>query len=44
MAEKLDWLDREYLSHYDRQPVDSEIHYQKPFDAPKDRGDLLSDH
>ena len=23
MAEKLDWLDREYLSHYDRQPVDS---------------------
>ena len=37
MAEKLDWLDREYLSHYDRQPVDSEIHYQKPFDAPKDR-------
>ena len=37
MAEKLDWLDREYLSHYDRQPVDSEIHYQKPFDAPKER-------
>ena len=30
-------MDREYLSHYDRQPVDSEIHYQKPFDAPKDR-------
>ena len=37
MAEKLEWLDQEYLSHYDRQPVDSEIHYQKPFDAPKDR-------
>ena len=34
MAER---LDREYLSHYDRQPVDSEIHYQKPFDTPKDR-------
>ena len=51
MAEKLDWLDREYLSHYDRQPVDSEIHYQKPFDAPKDREifypiteDELEDH
>ncbi len=37
MAEKLDWLDKEYLCHYDRQPVDSEIKWQKPFDAPVER-------
>ena len=37
MAEKLDWLDQEYLSHYDRQPVDSEIHYQKAFSEPVQR-------
>lgn len=37
MAEKLDWLDREYLCHYDRQPLDSEIHFQKPFLEPVDR-------
>lgn len=37
MAEKLDWLDREYLSRYDRQAVDSEIHMQKPFDKPEER-------
>lgn len=34
MAEKLDWLDKEYLSHYDRRPVDSKINYQKPFEKP----------
>ena len=33
MAEKLDWLDREYLC----QPVDSEIKWQKPFDVPVER-------
>lgn len=37
MAEKLDWLDREYLCHYDRQPVDSEIRFQEPFKEPVDR-------
>lgn len=37
MAEKLDWLDKEYLCHYDRQPVDSVIHMQKPFAAPVER-------
>ena len=37
MAEKLEWLDREYLSKYDRQPADSEIRKQKAFDAPVER-------
>ena len=32
MAQKLDWLDREYLSKYDHKEIDSEIQYQKPFD------------
>ena len=32
MEEKLDWLDKEYLCHYDRKEVDSEIRFQKPFD------------
>ena len=31
MEEKLNWLDQEYLSAYDRKEVDSEIHLQKPF-------------
>ena len=31
MEEKLDWLDKEYLSHFDYDPVDSEIRYQEPF-------------
>ncbi len=31
MAEKLDWLDREYLSKFDRTEVDSEIGLQSPF-------------
>ncbi|WP_434311106.1 insulinase family protein [Hominifimenecus sp. rT4P-3] len=34
MEEKLLWLDREYLCHYEKQEVDSEIPLQKPFDAP----------
>ncbi len=37
MAEKLRWLDEEYLGEYDRQPVDSRIAMQKPFDAPADQ-------
>lgn len=31
MEEKLDWLDREYLSDFDARTVDSEIRYQEPF-------------
>lgn len=31
MKEKLEWLDKEYLSAFDYVPVDSEIHFQKPF-------------
>lgn len=33
MEERLDWLDREYLCHYDRKEVDSEIKIQKPFET-----------
>ena len=36
MAEKLEWLDREYLCKYDKIEVDSEIHLQKPFDAVRE--------
>lgn len=36
MEEKLDWLDREYLSDFDAVKVDSEIRFQKPFDAIKE--------
>jgi len=35
MAQKLEWLDREYLGGYERLKVDSGITMQKPFDAPK---------
>lgn len=31
MEEKLNWIDREYLSKYDRISVDSDIKMQKPF-------------
>lgn len=33
MAERLEYLDREYLSHYDCMKVDSEIKTQKPFES-----------
>lgn len=33
MAEKLEWMDREYLSYYDFLEVDSEIPLQKGFDS-----------
>ena len=33
MEERLDYLDKEYLSHYDCMEVDSEIKSQKPFDS-----------
>lgn len=36
MAEKLEWLDREYLSHYDLLEIDSKIRYQEPFDEVKE--------
>ena len=36
VVEKLNWLDQEYLSHYDKIEVDSSIPEQKPFDAPKE--------
>lgn len=36
MAEKLDWMDREYLSHYDQITLDSSIPKQKPFEKQKE--------
>lgn len=36
MKEKLDWLDREYLSKFDAIEVDSRIQLQKPFEETKD--------
>lgn len=37
MAEKLAWLDAEYLSRYDRRQVDSRIPKQQPFKKPEER-------
>lgn len=34
MEETLDWIDREYLSHFEKTTIDSEIKRQKPFDKP----------
>ncbi len=34
-AEKLEWMDREYLSGYDRLELDSVIHKQPSFEKPK---------
>ena len=36
MAEKLDYIDKNYLSAFDRIEVDSEIASQKAFDAPRE--------
>ncbi len=36
IAEKLKWLDEEYLGGYEKKEVDSVIREQKPFDAPVD--------
>ncbi|MDD6743754.1 MAG: insulinase family protein, partial [Roseburia porci] len=36
MAEKLDWMDKEYLSRYDRIELDSTIPLQKAFDEKVD--------
>ncbi len=35
MAEKLEYIDREYLSNYERIDIDTSIAFQKPFDKPK---------
>ena len=35
-VEKLEWLDKAYLSLFDAQEIDSEIQFQKPFDAVKE--------
>ena len=32
MCERLEWMDKEYLSNYDRLEINSEIKKQKPFD------------
>ena len=37
MAEKLKWLDEEYLCHYEERTVDSRIPEQKAFDQPVER-------
>lgn len=37
MAEKLEWLDREYLGKYERAQVDSEIRIQKAFQEPVEK-------
>ncbi len=36
MAEKLEWLDENYLSAFDMKPVDSRIRYQEPFHKMKE--------
>ncbi|MBO5461467.1 MAG: insulinase family protein [Ruminococcus sp.] len=36
MEEKLIWLDENYLSSFDKEEIDSEILYQKPFDQIKE--------
>lgn len=36
MAEKLDWMDREYLSKFEAMEVDSRIPLQKPFSQPRE--------
>ena len=37
MAEKLNWLDEEYLCHYDQIEVDSALRMQMPFEKPVER-------
>lgn len=36
MAKELEFIDEEYLSHYDYKEIDSVIPLQKPFDEMKD--------
>ena len=42
MEERLDFLDREYLSQFDAKEIDSEIALQKPFDAMRSVEDVYS--
>ena len=42
MEEKLEWMDREYLSHFDRIDVDSEIKLQTPFTGVKEYKEFYS--
>lgn len=35
-AEKLDWMDRAYLSHYEQISLDSKIRMQQPFEKPQE--------
>lgn len=37
MAEKLDWIDREYFSHYEKKEVDSRILMEEPFSEPVEK-------
>lgn len=34
MAEKLEWIDEQYLSHFNELHIDSVIKFQKPFEKP----------
>lgn len=36
VAERLEWMDREYLCHYDYMQVDSNLNKQAPFEKTKD--------
>lgn len=36
MAEKLQWLDEKYLSHYDYLEIDSEVQTQAPFEKMRE--------
>lgn len=36
MEEKLEWLDKEYLSAFEQEEIDSEISYQEPFTEVKE--------
>jgi len=36
MIEKLEWLDAEYLSDFDKIDIDSQLKFQQPFDEMKD--------
>ena len=40
--EKLEWLDREYLSHFEKAEIDSEIVLQEPFAEMKDIEEVYS--
>lgn len=52
MAEKLNWIDQEYLSKFEEQPIDSKIKSQEPFSEPVEKrksysiasGESLKDH